>query len=104
MAFPMTHYHYDRFDTPDDERFGKWSVNFSTEPAGGRRQGPDVARRSRGHLRAPAAGARHGRLKQLAGTYETPTGSKFQVLLKEDGGLFLLFAGQPEQRLVPTRA
>jgi hypothetical protein len=34
MAFPMTHYHYDRFDTPDDERFGKWSVNFSTNPQG----------------------------------------------------------------------
>ncbi len=28
IAFPMTHYHYDRFDTPDDERYGKWSVNF----------------------------------------------------------------------------
>jgi hypothetical protein len=42
-------------------------------------------------------------LKQLAGTYETPTGSKFQVLLKEDGGLFLLFAGQPEQKLVPYK-
>lgn len=42
-------------------------------------------------------------MKQLAGTYETPTGSKFQVVFKEDGGLFLLFAGQPEQKLVPYK-
>jgi hypothetical protein len=42
-------------------------------------------------------------LQQLAGTYETATGSKFQVVRKEDGGLFLLFPGQPEQRLVPYK-
>jgi hypothetical protein len=32
--FSLTHFHYDRFDTPDDERDGKWSVNFSTDPQG----------------------------------------------------------------------
>ena len=31
---PMTHYHYNRFDTPDDEDFGKWSINFSISPQG----------------------------------------------------------------------
>jgi len=30
----MTHFHYDRFDTPDDEQDGKWSVNFQTNPQG----------------------------------------------------------------------
>lgn len=30
----MTHFHYDRFDTPDDLQDGKWSVNFSTNPQG----------------------------------------------------------------------
>jgi CubicO group peptidase (beta-lactamase class C family) len=103
MAFPMTHYHYDRFDTPDDERFGKWSVNFSTNPQG------DVDRALMSLDEAEVTFVRRPQtldtavLKLLAGTYETPTGSKFQVVLKEDGGLFLLFAGQPEQRLVPYK-
>jgi hypothetical protein len=103
MTFPMTHYHYDRFDTPDDERFGKWSVNFSTNPQG------DVDRALMSLDEAEVTFVRRPQtldtaaLKPLAGTYETPTGSKFQVVLKEDGGLFLLFAGQPEQKLVPYK-
>jgi len=103
MSFPMTHYHYDRFDTPDDERYGKWSVNFSTDAQG------EVDKALMSLDEAEAAFTRRPEtigasvLKQLAGTYETPTGSKFQVVLKEDGGLFLLFAGQPEQKLVPYK-
>jgi len=34
MRLPMTRFHYDRFDTPDDEEEGKWSVNFRPESAG----------------------------------------------------------------------
>src|SRR3989442_1348495 len=34
IALPLSHFHYDRFDTPDDEEDGKWSVNFSTNPQG----------------------------------------------------------------------
>jgi hypothetical protein len=34
LEFPLTHFHYDRFDTPDDERHGKWSVNFLTNHKG----------------------------------------------------------------------
>jgi hypothetical protein len=103
IAFPMTHYHYDRFDTPDDERFGKWSVNFSTNPQG------DVDRALMSLDEAEASFTRRpetldaGVLKQLAGTYETPTGSKFQVVHKEGGGLFLLFVGQPERKLIPYK-
>jgi CubicO group peptidase (beta-lactamase class C family) len=103
MAFPMTHYHYERFDTPDDERFGKWSVNFSTNPQG------DVDKALMSLDEAEVTFTRRPEtldasvVKQLAGTYETPTGARFQVVLKEDGRLFLLFAGQPEQKLVPYK-
>ncbi len=31
---PLTHYHYNRFDTPNDENFGKWSLNFGVSPQG----------------------------------------------------------------------
>ncbi|MFN8008811.1 MAG: DUF3471 domain-containing protein [Terriglobia bacterium] len=34
FLFPMSHYHYDRFDTPDGEQYGKFSVNFRTNPKG----------------------------------------------------------------------
>jgi CubicO group peptidase (beta-lactamase class C family) len=34
MKLPLTHYHYDRFDTPNDEQFGLWSLNFITNPQG----------------------------------------------------------------------
>src|SRR5438445_5288748 len=34
FQFSMSHFHYDRFDTPDDEQYGKFSVNFRTNPQG----------------------------------------------------------------------
>ena len=34
MVLPLSHYHYDRFDTPNDEEYGLWSLNFLTSPAG----------------------------------------------------------------------
>jgi Domain of unknown function (DUF3471) len=99
----MTQYHYDRFDTPDDERYGKWSVNFGTNPLG------DVDKAVMFLDEAEAAFTRRpetlepGVLKELAGTYETPTGTRFQVVLKEDGELFLVFTGQPERKLNPYK-
>jgi len=32
--YPLSHFHYDRFDTPDDEQYGRFSVNFRTKPQG----------------------------------------------------------------------
>ncbi len=34
IVLPLWHYHYDRFDTPNDEEYGLWSLNFMTNPAG----------------------------------------------------------------------
>ncbi len=42
-------------------------------------------------------------LRQLAGTYETATSLKFQVVVKQDGGLYLVFSGRPEQQLLPYK-
>jgi CubicO group peptidase (beta-lactamase class C family) len=103
LVFPMTHFHYDRFDTPDDEQYGKWSVNFLTNPQG------DVDRAVMSLDEAEATFTRKpvtiepAMLGKLAGTYETPTGSKFQVVLKEDGSLNLVFTGRPEIKLVPYK-
>ena len=43
--------------------------------------------------RASADLSAHATLARYAGTYETPTGAKFQVVLKEDGTLGLAFPG-----------
>jgi CubicO group peptidase (beta-lactamase class C family) len=103
IQFPMTHFHYDRFDTPDDELYGKWSVNFQTNPQG------DVDKALMSLDEAEAIFTRRPEtldpnlLKQLAGVYETPTGSKFQVVLKEGNVLCLVAPGQPEEELIPYK-
>ena len=34
IILPLSHYHYERFDTPNDEEYGLWSLNFMTNHAG----------------------------------------------------------------------
>jgi CubicO group peptidase (beta-lactamase class C family) len=100
IQFPLTHFHYNRFDTPDDELYGKWSVNFQTNPQG------DIDKAVMSLDEAEALFTRKPEalkpelLKQLAGTYETATGYKFQVTLKEDNVLYLVFPGQPAEKLI----
>ncbi|MEK6302364.1 MAG: serine hydrolase [Acidobacteriota bacterium] len=103
FSFPMKHFHYDRFDTPDDEQDGMWSVNFSTNPQG------DIDRATMSldeaeatfTRRAPAIDAAVA--QRLAGTYETPSGGKFQVVTKPGGGLFIVSSGASEQKLIPYK-
>jgi hypothetical protein len=81
MKFPLTQFHYDRFDTPDDEQDGKWSVNFRTNPQG------DVDQAVMSLDEAEAVFVRKPDsidpkvMSQLAGTYLTPSGSSFQITL-----------------------
>ena len=95
MRFPMTHFHYDRFDTPDDEQDGKWSVNFRTNPQG------DIDQAVMSLDEAEAVFVRKPDtinpqlMSQLAGAYETPAGVKIQVTLAPGGTLSLVLPGQP---------
>jgi CubicO group peptidase (beta-lactamase class C family) len=103
IQLPMKHFHYDRFDTPDDERDGKWSVNFTTNPQG------DVDKALLSLDEAEVTFTRKAPeldpeiLEQLAGSYETPGGAKFQVVAKEGGGLAISFPGSPEDELSPYK-
>ncbi|MGH9334940.1 MAG: DUF3471 domain-containing protein, partial [Vicinamibacteria bacterium] len=105
IQLPLTHFHYDRFDTPDDEQDGKWSVSFSTNPQGE----IDKALLSLDEAevvflrRVPAELTSLSTLRQYEGTYETSTGAKFEVLLKEDGSLGVVVPGQPFQALLPWK-
>jgi len=95
MRFAMTQFHYDRFDTPDDEEDGKWSVNFRTNPRG------DIDQAVMSLDEAEAVFVRKPDtidpklMSQFAGSYETPGGVKIQIALAPDGSLSLVLPGQP---------
>jgi hypothetical protein len=99
IKMPMTHFHYDRFDTPDDEQDGKWSVNFRTNPQG------DIEEAVMSLDEAEAVFTRKPEkldpqlLGQLAGSYETPTGTKVRVAYQENSGLSLVAPGAPPMPL-----
>ena len=104
IKLPMTHFHYDRFDTADDEEDGKWSVNFGTNPQGEIDKAvmsldeaeATFTRQASAELSAAST------LEQYVGNYATPTGGKFQVAVQH-GVLGLAFAGQPFQELIPWK-
>jgi CubicO group peptidase (beta-lactamase class C family) len=98
---PLDHFHYDRFDTPDDELHGKWSVNFLTNPQG------HIDKAVMSLDQAEAIFVRMPErvspelLEELTGIYQTASGLKFQVVLDEASMLWLEFPGQPKEKLVP---
>jgi CubicO group peptidase (beta-lactamase class C family) len=104
IRLPLTHFHYDRFDTPDDEQDGKWSVNFLTNPQG------DIDKATMSLDEAEATFTRrpptisNELAERLVGNYETPGGGKFQVALKPGSGLYIVSPGAPDQKLMPYKA
>jgi CubicO group peptidase (beta-lactamase class C family) len=99
MQLPMTRFHYDRFDTPDDEQYGKWSMNFRTNPQG------DIDQAVMSLDQAEVVFVRKPDIidpklmSQLAGEYETPSGGKIQVTLVPGGQLALVVPDQPAMSL-----
>ncbi len=103
IKLPLEHYHYDRFDTPDDERYGTWSVNFLTNPQGDIDKAVmSVDEGEVTFVRRPET-LSDQMLRQLAGTYETPTGAKFQIIVQDKGRLAFSFPGQPSDELIPYK-
>jgi CubicO group peptidase (beta-lactamase class C family) len=103
IKLPLSHFHYDRFDTPDDEENGKWSVNFMSNPQG------EIYRAEMSldeaavpfTRRVSAALASTATLRRYLGTYATPSGSTFEVVLRPDGVLALKNPGGTFQNLIP---
>jgi CubicO group peptidase (beta-lactamase class C family) len=93
IRMAMAHYHYDRFDTPDDEQDGIWSVNFRTNPQG------DIDQAVMSLDEAEAVFSRRpdvidpALLTQMAGAYETPSGTKVQIRVAADGKLSMVWPG-----------
>src|SRR5437660_5703040 len=101
--FPLSHFHYDRFDTLDDEQYGKFSVNFRTNPQGDidgaviSLDQAEVVFTRKAETLDPAL------LEKLAGGYATPTKVKFEVLYQPGTGLSLSFPGGPPIKLIPVK-
>ncbi|MBV8587479.1 MAG: serine hydrolase [Verrucomicrobia bacterium] len=93
IHLPLTRFHYDRFDTPDDEQAGKWSVNFRTNPQGRIDQlvmsldEADVMFTRKPQEIDPAL------VPDLVGLYERPNGVKIQITGDAKSGLALAQPG-----------
>ncbi len=100
----LAHVHYDRFDTEDDEVYGKWSVNFHSDPQGEisaltmALDESEVVFKRRPEPLDPATAA------LLAGTYQAASGYKCQVVHKDAGDLYFVEPGQLDRPLLPYRA
>ena len=107
IRLPLSHFHYDRFDTADDEQDGRWSVNFLTSATG------DVDRAEMPiddgvvvfKRRIPAALTNVATLRQYLGTYGRGVSSvgRFDIVLRADTSLAIRGAGGGLQDLVPVR-
>jgi CubicO group peptidase (beta-lactamase class C family) len=95
IRMPLIHFHYDRFDTPDDEEDGKFSLNFRTSPMGeidGTEISLDEAALTFTRS-VPAALTSDATLQQYAGTCLTPSGGKAEVAFQPGKGLSTCGAG-----------
>lgn len=103
MKLPLKHYHYDRFDTPNDEQWGLWTLNFTTNPQGiidGLYTSLDESqttftRKADASLSDPAV------LSKYTGKYAI-AGSFVNVELI-DKDLYLIASGQPRIMLIPVK-
>jgi hypothetical protein len=101
---PLDHYHYDRFDTPDDQLLGKYSVNFSTNPQG--EIATAVMSIDEGEvvfLKKPDASLSAATtLNNYVGSYEL-AGDIVKIELMDGNQLIALSTGQPPITLVPYK-
>jgi len=103
IQLPLSHFHYDRFDTPDDERYGRFAINFQTNPQGDLDKAVISLDEAEAVFTRKPETLDRNVLGLLAGAYATPTGGQFQVVLKEDGSLVLVSPGEPEEKLIPYK-
>jgi CubicO group peptidase (beta-lactamase class C family) len=104
IKMPLTHFHYDRFDTPNDEADGLFSVNFTTNPQG------DISGLSisldegeaKFTRKADASLSKPEVLAAYTGKYQMG-GSIFEIVVKNGNTLFAVFPGAPLVELIPYK-
>jgi hypothetical protein len=105
IRLPLSHFRYDRFDTPDDEQDGKWTVNFLTGVNGevDRVEMPIDETTIVFERRIPAVLSNVDTLRRYVGSYGTSTPARFDVVLRADSSLAIRDSRGGFQRLVPVR-
>lgn len=104
IAMPLSHYHYDRFDTPNDEEDGLYSVNFNMNPQGEiDRLLISLDENEATFVRKPDATLSDPKtLSAYTGKYEIG-GTIVDVVLKNENQLFISVPGQPLIQLIPYK-
>ncbi|SVD28991.1 uncharacterized protein METZ01_LOCUS381845, partial [marine metagenome] len=105
ITLPLEHYHYDRFDTPDNQIYGKYTVNFSTNPQGDIYKAVMSLDESEVAFtkKADASLSDPKTLISYVGTYEL-AGEVVEIIMTDDGVLVTKVPGQPDITLVPYKA
>lgn len=99
----MNHFHYDRFDTPDDEQCGKFSVIFRTNPQGNIDSAVISLDQAEVVFTRKPEALDASLLERRAGVYLTPSKVKFEVPYQPGTGLSIAFPGAPPQRLIHVK-
>ena len=104
IILPLTHFHYDRFDSPNDEQYGLWSFSFYNSPQGEiDRAVVSLDENEVTFMRKPDASLGDPKvLAEYAGKYEL-AGAVVEVALI-DKEIYLIIPGTPRIRLIPFRA
>lgn len=105
IVLPLEHYHYDRFDTPDDQLYGKYTVNFSINPQGDIYKAVmsldesevTFTKKPDDSLSDPNT------LIKYVGNYEL-AGGIIEIIMKDKGVLVTKNPGQPNLTLVPYKS
>lgn len=104
IEMPLSHFHYDRFDTPNDEQLGLFSLNFSTNPQGDiggltvslDEKEAEFKRRPDASLSDPKT------LETYTGQYEVATGYVLTIVLKNNE-LIVTAPDAPDEHLIPYK-
>ncbi len=104
IVLPLQHFHYDRFDTPNDEENGLYSLNFNINPQG------DIDRfvvsldeNEATFMRKPDASLNDSKtLSFYLGKYEI-AGTIVNVVLQNENQLSISIPGQPAINLIPHK-
>jgi len=105
IHLPLSRVRYDRFDTPDDEQDGRWTVNFLTGVNGevDRAEMPIDGGVVVFRRRVPAALANVDTLRRFVGTYGNSSVTSIDVVLRGDSSLAIRDSRGHFQRLVPVQ-
>lgn len=103
IKLPLKHFHYDRFDTPNDEQYGLWTLNFTTNPQGSidglfsslDESQTTFTRKADASLSEPEVLAKYVGKYVIAGSFINVD------LIDKD--LYLVISGQPRIKLIPVK-